>query len=136
MEAVLYFRSKRALWFNIATFLPLAIAIYMIFHDPWYLSLVFLPVFAFIFPIYFRTYYTIHRINGLTVVCGLLYKKHFGIGEIRIIQKSSNPIPSPALSLKRIELKFKNNQSVLVSPARQDVFIKALLMINPEIEVI
>lgn len=135
MEAVLYFRSKRALWFNIATFLPVTIAIYMMFQDPWYLSLVFLPVFAFIFPIYFRTYYAIHKINGLTVVCGLLYKKHFAIGDIRTIQKSNNPIPSPALSLKRLELRLKNNQSLLVSPARQEVFIKALLMINPEIEV-
>jgi len=129
------FRSGRAVWIAFASFLSPAIAIGLLFTGPWFLSLLFIPVIILTLPIYFRTFYTIHDIDQLTVICGLFYKKTFNIHDIRRIRPSNNPISSPALSLKRLELKFANNEMLLISPVQKSLFIEALLTINPEIEV-
>ena len=133
MPGTIVFRSGRALWFTISTFLPLVVAIAILFYDPWYLALIMLPVLGWTLPIYFRTSYTIHDINQLTVVCGLLYKKTFNINDIEGIRQSNNAISSPALSLKRLELTFKSKETLLISPVEQDRFIQVILGINPGI---
>ena len=135
MPGTVVFRSARAVWFAVASFLSPAIAIFLLFTDPWFLALLFLPVIVITLPIYFRTSYTIHDMNQLTVVCGLLYNKTFNIHDIRSIRPSNNPVSSPALSLNRLELIFSNKEILLISPAQQELFIAALLAINHEIEV-
>ncbi len=135
MSGTIVFRSKRSAWFSLATLLPVSFAIVISFNDPWYLSLVMLPVILIIVPIYFRTTYTIHDIDQLTVVCGLLYKKTFNINDIAGIRPSSNVISSPALSLDRLEIKFKNKEWLLISPVLPERFIEVLQAINPGIEV-
>lgn len=136
MAGNIIFRSRRAPWFVLASFLSPAIAILLFFTGPWFLTLLFIPVIVLTLPIYFRTSYTIHDIDKLTVVCGLFYRKTFNIGDIRSIRPGRNPIPSPALSLDRLELKFRNNEILLISPAQKKLFIEALLAINQDIEVI
>lgn len=135
MPGAIVFRSEKAPWFTIATFLPLVVAIVILFYDPWYLAFITLPVLGWTLPIYFRTSYTFHDINQLTVVCGLLYKKTFNVNNIVSIHLSSNAISSPALSLKRLELKFRNTEVLLISPVEQELFIEVVLGINPGIEV-
>lgn len=135
MGTSVIFRSKRSAWFSLSMALPLAFAIVLAFQDPWYISLVMLPVLVLIIPIYFRTYYSIHDINQLTIVCGLFYRKRFGIHDIVSVRPTGNVMSSPALSLDRIELRFRDRNSVLVSPVRQEQFIETLLRINPEIEI-
>jgi len=135
MTGTIVFRSKRAFWFTIATLLPLAFAFAMLFSDKWYMSLLMGPVMLYVLPIYFRTSYKIHDINQLTVVCGLLYMKTFKISDLQHIRPTNNIISSPALSLDRLELKFKNKEILLISPVKPEQFIEVLLAINPEIEV-
>ncbi|KAF0199419.1 MAG: hypothetical protein FD166_542 [Bacteroidetes bacterium] len=135
MSKSIVFRSGRAAWIIIATFLPTAIGIALFFTGPWFLGLLFLPVMIMTIPIYFRTSYTIHDIDQLTVVCGLMYKKTFNINDIKGVKPSSNVMSAPALSMNRLELRFQNKEFLLISPVKPDQFIEALLAINPAIEV-
>jgi hypothetical protein len=135
MPKRIVFRTGYAAWIVVATFLPSVIGIVLLFTDPWFIGLLFLPVIIITFSIFFRTSYTIHDINQLTVVCGILYKKTFNVNDVESLRPSSNVISSPALSLKRLELKFKNKQTLLISPAQKEKFTEALLSINPGIVV-
>jgi hypothetical protein len=135
MAVSLVFRSKRSAWFSIAVLLPLLFMVVIAFQDPWYISLVMLPVLILIVPIYFRTFYKIHDINQLSVVCGLFYNKTFPVNEIIGLRPTNNVMSSPALSLDRIELRFRDRKTLLISPVKPDQFIEALLSINPGIEV-
>lgn len=135
MNKTIVFRSKRSVWYTVATLMVIAIFIYLLLQDPWYISLIMLPVIAFMVSIYFRTYYSIHPVNGLTVICGPFYKKTFDIKALKSIKSTSNPLSSPALSLKRLELRFQNRETVMISPVNQEEFIAELKRINPQIEV-
>lgn len=135
MGISLIYRSKRSAWYSISVLLPLAFAVVMLFMKPWFIAFTMLPVLLMAVPIYFRTYYKIHDINRLTVVCGLFYRKIFPIEEILSIRPTSNVMSSPALSLDRLELRFRNKQTLLISPVKPEEFTKLLLSINPEIEV-
>jgi hypothetical protein len=135
MSKRIVFRTGYAAWIVVATFLPSVIGIVLLFTDPWFLGLLFLPVIIITFSIFFRTSYTIHDINQLTVVCGILYKKTFNVNDVESLRPSSNVMSSPALSMKRLELKFKNKQTLLISPAQKEKFTEALLSINPGIVV-
>jgi hypothetical protein len=135
MSKRIVFRTGYAAWIVIATFLPSVIGIVLLFTDPWFLGLFFIPVIILTFSIYFRTSYTIHDINQLTVVCGILYKKTFNVNDIESLRPSSNVMSSPALSMKRLELKFKNKEILLISPAQKEKFTETLLSINPGIVV-
>ncbi len=61
--------------------------------------------------------------------------KTFKISDLQHIRPTNNIISSPALSLDRLELKFKNKEILLISPVKPEQFIQVLLAINPEIEV-
>lgn len=134
MNATFFFRSKRSVWYTLATLLIIGIFILLLLQDPWFIGLLLLPLIIFMVSIYFRTHYRIHSVNGLTVTCGLLYKKTFDIQELQSLRPTSNPLSSPALSLKRLELRFRNKETVMISPVKQEEFIELLKSINPEIE--
>lgn len=135
MSASVIFRSKRSVWFTISVVLPLGFAVVMAFLDPWYVSLTMLPVLVLSVPIYFRTYYKIRDINQLNVVCGLFYNKTFPIDDIVSLRPTSNVMSSPALSLDRLEIRFRDKKTLLISPVKPDQFIALLCSINPAIEV-
>lgn len=135
MSASVIFRSKISVWFTISVVLPLGFAVVMAFLDPWYVSLTMLPVLVLSVPIYFRTYYKIRDINQLNVVCGLFYNKTFSIDDIVSLRPTSNVMSSPALSLDRLEIRFRDKKTVLISPVKPDQFIALLCSINPAIEV-
>ena len=135
MSASVIFRSKISVWFTISVVLPLGFAVVMAFLDPWYVSLTMLPVLILSVPIYFRTFYKIQNINQLNVVCGLFYNKTFSIDDIVSLRPSSNVMSSPALSLDRLEIRFRDKKTVLISPVKPDQFTALLCSINPAIEV-
>ncbi|HRW69494.1 PH domain-containing protein, partial [Lentimicrobium sp.] len=62
------------------------------------------------------------------------YKKTFDLMSLQSIRPTSNPLSSPALSLKRLELRFRNRETIMISPVKQEEFIELLKSINPEIE--
>ncbi|HOI86801.1 MAG TPA: PH domain-containing protein [Lentimicrobium sp.] len=135
MNAVIFFRSKRSAWYTLATLLTIVIFVVLLLQEPWFTGLLLLPLIAIMVSIYFRTHYRIHPVNGLTVTCGLLYKKTFDIQKLQSIRPTTNPLSSPALSVKRLELRFKNKETVMISPVNREEFIELLKSINPDIEV-
>ena len=117
----------------VASFIPLIVI--MIVEDIWLLGFLLILVIAFILYIFLKTKYTVTG-NTLRVQCGFLYNEKIKISSIRQIKETNNPISSPALSLDRLEIKFENYGSVLISPKEKVAFIEHLQHINPAIEFI
>ena len=57
------------------------------------------------------------------------------IVNITSVKRSYNPLSSPAASLKRLHIRITKHQPWLISPVREQEFIKDLKAINPDIEV-
>ena len=94
---------------------------------------VLLAVKALILSFLFRTYYQIEG-NTLKIVCGFVFNETIDIKKIRKIEKTDNPISSPALSVRdRIEIYYDKYDSVIISPERQTEFIQTLKLINKNI---
>ncbi|HRW69495.1 hypothetical protein, partial [Lentimicrobium sp.] len=86
MNATFFFRSKRSVWYTLATLFTIGIFILLLLQDPWFIGLLLLPLIVFMVSIYFRTHYRIHPVNGLTVTCGLFYKKTFDLMSLQSIR--------------------------------------------------
>ncbi|UKS66133.1 PH domain-containing protein [Rossellomorea marisflavi] len=54
------------------------------------------------------------------------FKKRVPLDRITSVKKTSNPLSSPALSLKRLEISYNTYDMVLISPKDRDAFIKVL----------
>ncbi|WP_370294700.1 PH domain-containing protein [Rossellomorea marisflavi] len=70
------------------------------------------------------TYYLIEEKN-LVIRFGP-FKKSVPLASITSIRKTRNPMSSPALSLKRIEILYNRYDMVLISPKDRDAFIEVL----------
>lgn len=56
------------------------------------------------------------------------------LSEIVLVERSYNPLSSPASSLKRLSIETKT-KSILISPANEEEFIRLLKARNPKIKV-
>lgn len=75
-------------------------------------------------------------IDGDTLVIHNSIVRHkIDIHAIRRIEISRSWLSAPAASLRRIRIIYSKYDDVLVSPVRQDEFIKELLKVNPDIVV-
>ncbi|GAB7386921.1 PH domain-containing protein [Bacillaceae bacterium] len=70
------------------------------------------------------TYYIIGE-DKLVIKFGP-FRKIIPLAEIKRVRKSMNPIASPALSLKRLEILYGDHNSVLISPKNQEEFLDLL----------
>ena len=66
----------------------------------------------------------------LFISCGSV-----NIFDIISVKRSYNPLSSPAASLKRLHIRFVKGCPWLISPVREQEFIKELKAINPDIEI-
>lgn len=99
----------------------------------WIGTVILLAATALILSFLFRTYYQIEG-NTLKIICGFMFKQEVEIKRIRKIEKTNNPISSPALSVRnRIEIYYDKYDSVIISPERQAEFIQKLKLINKNI---
>jgi len=64
------------------------------------------------------------------------FKKRILLESIKSVRKTLNPISSPALSLRRIEINYGIYGFILISPKNREKFISTLLEIYPDIKVI
>ena len=55
------------------------------------------------------------------------------ISSITSIRPSRNPISSPALSLRRLSIRYNKYDEILVSPKDREAFVAALKAANPQI---
>ncbi|NUN68099.1 MAG: PH domain-containing protein [Bacteroidetes bacterium] len=89
---------------------------------------------AFTAYVFLSIRYTIH--NGqLLVKSGFLYTSTIPIASIVSVHPSRNPISAPAATLDRMEVRYGNGQSVLISPAEKQAFLNHLLKVNPNIRI-
>ncbi len=94
------------------------------------LFLIFL--YSLILYFFFKTVYIIED-GQLKIKFGFFSFKPIDISEIKEISKTSNILSSPAPSFDRIEIKYADLGSVIISPKDRLSFSKDLVQLNPEI---
>jgi hypothetical protein len=72
--------------------------------------------------------------SQLKIKFGFFSFKPIDIMDIKEISKTSNIISSPAPSFDRIEIKYADFGSVIISPKDKISFSKDLVQLNPEIK--
>lgn len=130
--------AKWYLWFCIGMTIALAGSIYLCYQSTWILLIDIGLMGAGLIMMFDMLFHTDYTINGkrLHIRCGFLYRMNLPISKISEITHKSTILSSPALSTKRIGLKYGKTNWVYISPKNQDEFISALLSINPKIEII
>ena len=91
----------------------------------------------FCYAIIFGMSYTITEGRLLIKILGIKYGR-LEISEIISVERSYNPLSSPAASLKRLCIHFKKSSKIkwpycLISPIREQEFLETLKEINPNI---
>lgn len=136
------FKSKKDWWLAIiiwgAMLFAMGSTIYGLFTTPFDVMdlLIIIPC-AFIIPIFIlwlwcTTEYIVTE-NSLIIRYGPI-KKEILLHTIKTLRKTRNPLSSPALSLKRIEIAYESYNSVLISPKDRDKFIAILIEKSPHIK--
>ena len=72
----------------------------------------------------FSTYYSVE--DGLLRIRAGNFHWQIPLKDITSVQDSSSLISSPALSLERLDIRYGDGKSILVSPADQDGFLAAI----------
>jgi hypothetical protein len=135
------FRSRIDAWLGVLVFGPFVVGFWFTVRD--YLSA---PHWAFLLGagmcvlalvvcgwLFLGTSYTVTAADVI-IRCGPMHIT-IPLASIRVVARSSSLISAPALSLRRLELKYGKYDTLLVSPLDQTGFIAALLARNPAIEV-
>ncbi|KAF2514136.1 PH domain-containing protein [Flavobacterium salilacus subsp. salilacus] len=74
--------------------------------------------------------------DSLQIKMGIIEYQQVKISDITSVKRTNNPVSAPALSLKRLEVRYGNRfDYLLISPKDRDAFIANLLEINPFIKV-
>ncbi|MBO5244147.1 MAG: PH domain-containing protein [Muribaculaceae bacterium] len=82
----------------------------------------------------FHTDYTIKG-DKLYIRCGVLFHMTLPIDRITEIAHKSTILSSPALSAKRIGIRYGLKNWVYISPKNQEDFISDIKSINPQITI-
>lgn len=131
------YKSKVArwfVWFCIGMTIAFFGSIYLCYKSTWVLLIdVVLMGFALVM-MYDMLLHTDYTINGdvLHIRCGFLFRMDLPISKICEITHKSTILSSPALSAKRIGLKYGTRRWVYISPKNQEEFIATLKSLNPD----
>jgi len=140
------FRSKVDWWLHLIFVAFLAVNIWAIVgvfvgdFGTIIIAIVFTPLSVFlIVPIWLNTYYLLDE-DELLVRGGLGRGTRIGYNQITSICETRNPISSPALSLDRLEIRFKSksgsfSDTIIISPRDKQGFIEQLRIKNGNIKV-
>lgn len=134
------FKSKVAkwyLWFCIGMTIAFIGSIYLCYKSTWALLIDVVLMGICLFMIYDMLLHTDYTLDGgrLHIRCGVLFRMDLPVSGITEITRKSTLLSSPALSAKRIGLRYGKRNWVYVSPKDQEEFISTLSSINPEIKV-
>lgn len=108
----------------------IGIGLYAMFYEsPSFWEVIFLLLSCVLLPLFILwgclTTYYLFSDNHLIIRYGP-FKKRIPLDRITSVKKTSNPLSSPALSLKRLEISYNTYDMVLISPQDRDEFIKVL----------
>lgn len=138
MEKVYKSRVARwYLWTCVGVAAAFVGSIFLCYYSTWILliDVVFVGVcVALMLDMLFHTDYTI-RGDKLEIRCGILFRMTLPVSRIIEISHKSTMLSSPALSAKRIGIRYGRKNWVYVSPQNQENFISDLRSINPEITI-
>ena len=129
--------AKWYIWFCVGMTIAFIGSIYLCYKSTWVLliDITFMGVcLLMIYDMLFHTDYTINDAK-LHIRCGILFRMDLPISKITDITHKSTILSSPALSAKRIGLKYGKKNWVYVSPKNQEDFISSLKSINPKINI-
>ena len=129
--------AKWYIWFCVGMTAIFLGSIILCYQSTWVLLIDVVFMGIALFMIYDMLLHTDYTIKGekLHIRCGFLFRMDLPISKITEITHKSTILSSPALSAKRIGLRYGKTNWVYVSPKRQYEFIKALTSINPEIQI-
>lgn len=129
------YRSKVDIWLAVLIFgLFVYAAVEGIIAKDYEVLYVSLPVILLVISLYWQIQYKI--VNGqLEVKAGIFGTTKVPVAEIKSVHKTYNPLSAPALSIKRLEVKYGRFDCLLISPQNKKAFIKELLAINPSIDI-
>ena len=138
MEKVYKSRVARwYLWTCVGVAAAFVGSIFLCYYSTWILliDVVFVDIcVALMFDMLFHTDYTI-RGDKLEIRCGILFRMTVPVSRIIEISHKSTMLSSPALSAKRIGIRYGRKNWVYVSPQNQENFISDLRSINTEITI-
>lgn len=127
--------AKWYVWFCIGMTIAFIGSIYLSYQSTWVLLIDVVLMGIALVMCYDMLLHTDYTINGekLHIRCGFLFRMDLPISKITEITHKSTILSSPALSAKRIGLRYGKRNWVYVSPKNQEEFIAALRSINPAI---
>ena len=103
----------------------------LLFEFSWIALALLVVTAAFIADPFCNTSYTID--NGtLHIKCGIFLSSSFPIDRITKISKTNSCLSAPALSMDRIEIRFADKKTLVLSPKQRQAFIDHLRSLNPE----
>ena len=130
------YKSKLGLELIIPLILIFGYALFeLISNRVWIGILIMLLTTLFIIYTFLSIKYEIENDN-LNIKCTILMNTHIEIKSIRKVTETYNPLSSPAASIDRLEISYNKFDSILISPKHKKEFIKNLLEINPNIEIV
>ncbi|UOE95038.1 PH domain-containing protein [Alkalihalobacillus sp. LMS39] len=132
----MYFPSKKDVWMTILIW----VCIFAFVFPPIFVAEItilgmIIPVICAIFLgwVWFQTGYMIES-ETLFIKCGPI-KLLVKIADIEQIRLTKNPFTAPALSMDKIEIQYAPYRTVQISPIDQQQFIEQLLKHNPTIKI-
>lgn len=130
------YRSKIDWWLMLIVFVPMLYPVYEgIITEDLTLVLIFMAINILLIWMFATTSYSIQG-NMLIIRCGFFAKQKIAINDITSVQKTNNPLSAPALSLRRLEVKFgRNYDYALISPVRREEFVAELRKMNPDMHI-
>jgi hypothetical protein len=130
------YKSKLGLELIIPLALIFGYALFeLILNRVWIGILIMLLTILFIIYTFISIQYKIEN-NNLNIKCTILMNIDIEIKSIRKVTETYNPLSSPAASIDRIEIFYNKFDSILISPKLKKKFIKNLLEMNPNIEIV
>lgn len=135
------YKSKVARWY-IWSCVGMTIAfigsLYLCYKSTWVLLIDIILMGIGLFMMLDMLFHTDYTLEGekLHIRCGVLFRMDLPVSKITEITHKSTVLSSPALSAKRIGIKYGRTNWVYVSPKNQEDFISALTSINPDIKII
>ena len=134
------YKSKVAtwyVWFCISMTIAFLGSIYLCYDSTWILLIDVVLMGIGLVMIYDMLLHTDYTISGerLHIRCGFLFRMDLPISKILEITHKSTILSSPALSAKRIGLRYGKRRLVYISPKNQEEFISDLITINPTIQI-
>ena len=138
------FTSKKDWWLTAIIWTAMLFAIgsggyALIKETPSLGDLLLTMTFTFLLPIlilwlWLTTFYLVEEDN-LIIKYGP-FKKTIPLESIKSIKKTMNPLSSPALSLKRLDIEYGQYQNVLISPKDRDEFMEILSKRCPNAKIV